>query len=452
MNPPPAAASAEEEALPTLTQEETFAKISQYIPTVPGNDSVERPLSLREMLIELNNNPGNETSVRRHNLLQPLGYMQSKEVLTVLRDPVFWTKVNQLYEQSFPNKDIDAKDQLKMDGYNEALLKLIANHHFEEVASSAGKGSTGNALKDIDARGLEHNAGVKISPQTIDDWKNLAKSITEISNVEITDRQQRPIQKEFKLVYTDSMPAGFSGYHIRTDGELLIIVLPGYLKDASAVERDEGIDHEANEAYETEQLENELTKKTGRTKDQFTDEERNEIDRVAHILASAKTSVKFGKDGLTPFHRRQIAGMTKERVERLIREYNEVRSYQMGQIQQYLPVIYQEYIAYQEKFYQALRQKLEGGQLAGEQVTGLQPTASPAALPLGGIDFDPSKLNLQIKRDGRGVPLPLPQQNWESIDIKGLYPVIINIVPITSQTLPLLGQLDVQHEDLLVKS
>ncbi len=43
-------------------------------------------------------------------------------------------------------------------------------------------------------------------------------------------------------------------------------------------------------------------------------------------------------------------------------------------------------------------------------------------IPVGGIDFDPSKLNLQIKRDGHGVPLPLPQQNLENIDIKGLYP------------------------------
>jgi len=49
--------------------------------------------------------------------------------------------------------------------------------------------------------------------------------------------------------------------------------------------------------------------------------------------------------------------------------------------------------------------------------------------PVGGINFDPTLLDLQIKRDGRGVPLPLPQQDVQHIDIKGLYPVIINIQP-----------------------
>jgi len=48
----------------------------------------------------------------------------------------------------------------------------------------------------------------------------------------------------------------------------------------------------------------------------------------------------------------------------------------------------------------------------------------------GGIDFDPSLLNLQIKRDKKGVPLPLPQQDIQNINIKGLYPIIINIQPI----------------------
>jgi hypothetical protein len=59
----------------------------------------------------------------------------------------------------------------------------------------------------------------------------------------------------------------------------------------------------------------------------------------------------------------------------------------------------------------------------------------------GGIDFDPTNMNLQIKRDGKGVPLPLPQQNFEQINIDGIVPVIINIVPITAQNLPIfLGQ------------
>ncbi len=54
----------------------------------------------------------------------------------------------------------------------------------------------------------------------------------------------------------------------------------------------------------------------------------------------------------------------------------------------------------------------------------------------GGIDLNPALLNLQIKRDGNGVPLPLPMQPIERMNIEGFIPVIINITPVTN--LPLL--------------
>jgi hypothetical protein len=64
-----------------------------------------------------------------------------------------------------------------------------------------------------------------------------------------------------------------------------------------------------------------------------------------------------------------------------------------------------------------------------------------ASSAVGGIDFNAANLNLQIKRDGDGVPLPLPQQNWEQINIEGFIPVIINMAPINAQNLPIfMGQ------------
>ena len=45
----------------------------------------------------------------------------------------------------------------------------------------------------------------------------------------------------------------------------------------------------------------------------------------------------------------------------------------------------------------------------------------------GGIDFARSNLDMQIKRDGKGVPLPVSQQNLDSIRIDGLVPVILGI-------------------------
>lgn len=65
---------------------------------------------------------------------------------------------------------------------------------------------------------------------------------------------------------------------------------------------------------------------------------------------------------------------------------------------------------------------------------------------VGGIDFDPSLLNLQIKRNGKGVPLPLDQQNLENINIEGLYPVIINMQPATIQNFPFLSSVEKQEK------
>ena len=47
----------------------------------------------------------------------------------------------------------------------------------------------------------------------------------------------------------------------------------------------------------------------------------------------------------------------------------------------------------------------------------------------GGIDFAQSNLDMQIKRDGAGVPLPISQQNLDHIRIDGLVPVILDIKP-----------------------
>ncbi len=47
----------------------------------------------------------------------------------------------------------------------------------------------------------------------------------------------------------------------------------------------------------------------------------------------------------------------------------------------------------------------------------------------GGIDFAASNLDMQIKRDGAGVPLPVAQQDLDNIHIDGLVPVILNIRP-----------------------
>jgi hypothetical protein len=65
------------------------------------------------------------------------------------------------------------------------------------------------------------------------------------------------------------------------------------------------------------------------------------------------------------------------------------------------------------------------------------PTRVDSAMK-GGIDFNSANLNLQIKRDGHGVPLPVSQQDLENIHIDGLIPVILSIKP--ANTSPLMEQ------------
>ncbi len=71
--------------------------------------------------------------------------------------------------------------------------------------------------------------------------------------------------------------------------------------------------------------------------------------------------------------------------------------------------------------------------------------------PVGGIDFAPGNLILDIKRDANGAPLPLPVQQMQQIKIDGLVPVIIQITPVTN--FPLLFGLSEQgtEEQLSLK-
>jgi len=62
------------------------------------------------------------------------------------------------------------------------------------------------------------------------------------------------------------------------------------------------------------------------------------------------------------------------------------------------------------------------------------------ANPLGGIDFNAANLDLQIKRDGRGVPLPWLKQDMAQLSrIQGFEPEIIEIKPAVN--VPIISEL-----------
>lgn len=57
----------------------------------------------------------------------------------------------------------------------------------------------------------------------------------------------------------------------------------------------------------------------------------------------------------------------------------------------------------------------------------------------GGIDLDAGLLNMKIKRDGKGMPLPMTMQDPALMHIEGLSPTILEITP--ANTMPIFSEL-----------
>jgi len=79
--------------------------------------------------------------------------------------------------------------------------------------------------------------------------------------------------------------------------------------------------------------------------------------------------------------------------------------------------------------------------------SAMLPTVDHAELadPVGGIDLNPANIKWQIKRDGKGVALPIQFQDIPNINVEGFTPVIINIQPVSN--LPLLLGAKINSED-----
>jgi len=83
----------------------------------------------------------------------------------------------------------------------------------------------------------------------------------------------------------------------------------------------------------------------------------------------------------------------------------------------------------------------------GKQNSSSSPATKPHATSdeVGGINLNPALMDLQIKRDGNGVPLPFNLQPDTIMNIEGLIPVIINVTPVVN--LPMLLGWDIPDAD-----
>jgi len=92
----------------------------------------------------------------------------------------------------------------------------------------------------------------------------------------------------------------------------------------------------------------------------------------------------------------------------------------------------------------------DGASIENTEETNIQTTTDPTDREdekfYGGIDLNPTKLNLQIRRDGQGIPLPLDQQP-PTLNIDGLMPFIINVIPISVNQLPFILGMDNCQDD-----
>ena len=68
----------------------------------------------------------------------------------------------------------------------------------------------------------------------------------------------------------------------------------------------------------------------------------------------------------------------------------------------------------------------------GDDAMATEVTDQAQLQNVGGIDLNPAMLDLQIKRDENGVPLPIFEQPIDNMRIDGFLPVIINITPVPS--------------------
>ncbi len=76
-------------------------------------------------------------------------------------------------------------------------------------------------------------------------------------------------------------------------------------------------------------------------------------------------------------------------------------------------------------------------------LAALSAVSSKRQTSTGGIDLNAANMkNFQIKRDGRGVPLPLSKQDMSQLrQIRGFVPIILEIRPATMSALPVLSEL-----------
>ncbi len=184
-------------------------------------------------------------------------------------------------------------------------------------------------------------------------------------------------------------------------------------------------------------------------------EEAEEVASVAWLMAAYDLNGGASFSEVRQFLKQEGPGRFSEKLselnrERLISDQNDLkrifaketelrkidanRSSENGVNADYERAVRQELASAWQSI--ADRREIREQEMVNSAVLGRAPSGTGERVPVGGIDLNPKFLDLQIRRDDRGIPLPLPEQPIEQMHIDGFVPIIINTTPV--QTLPFL--------------
>jgi phosphomannomutase len=108
-------------------------------------------------------------------------------------------------------------------------------------------------------------------------------------------------------------------------------------------------------------------------------------------------------------------------------------------VQDELAALANEMAEYSEDPYVSTVKSEELAETISQRINELDPNKDLGSSPVvdenkevGGINLNPALLDLQIKRDGNGVPLPVNLQPIQQMHIDGFIPIIIHVTPVVN--------------------
>ncbi len=134
-----------------------------------------------------------------------------------------------------------------------------------------------------------------------------------------------------------------------------------------------------------------------------------------------------------------LLDVSRGRLERYMKMLNDIEEFTGqdagigGEADGFPDDVYSQFLIPAFKFFHQTSKDLPARAMAVED-KAIAEQVRPARA-VGGIDLNAQHLDLSIKRDAKGMPLPASQQNWAQVSLSGLEPSIIKMEPVNLKEL-----------------